>query len=1010
MNWQRIKRICRKGSRAAILALAISFAVPDVRVLAENPEWETQMAIPNAEEQVQGAEIPAALSGAETVIASGYAGTVEKDIAWTLTADGKLVIKGTGPMTDEPSFREYRNQITSVVISGAVTTIGKKAFSVCSNLTSISMPNTIESIGEDAFSYCQNLDGVKLPSSLKSIGVRAFFKCEKLSSVTIPSGVKEIPDYAFQACYKLEEVTVKEGVASIGAYAFCYCSELKKVKLPDSILKIGQQAFSNCAFEQFTIPKEIKRIEVRAFSYCEYLKAITIPEGVAAIEKDAFWHCLELEHVTLPETLTEIGSGAFYDCDVLREVIVPKSVVNIGIYALGYNTVYGENGEPYHRVEDFVIYGETGSGAQRYASESELTFCEIKKKAAILFEVRGGVGGNFRSVYEKNQEYGALPKVNRTGYLFQGWYTQASGGTQVTRQSICSGNGTLYAHWKAITYRIYFSGFSTVYHNSFSGWMPSMLCKYNASYELPEAVYSSVGYEFTGWYTEQDGSGTFYADRSTVKNLRKTNGANVYLYAAWKPITYKISYELAGGRNASGNPSLYTAEKPMVPLYDPTRTGYKFMGWFLEQEHRTQVTEINTGIAGDLTLYAKWKAKTYSIAFDANGGTGTMETLAKREYDKTYSLPENAFKRKGYHFLSWNTKPDGSGITYENLAKVKNLTASSGAVVTLYAIWKPKTYHIVFDANGGAGTMTALSKRVYDTVYRLPANTFVRDKYDFKGWNTKADGTGMTFADGAEVKNLSASSGAVVTLYAVWEEKEVTYTITYLLDGGTNNPGNPDCYTNKMQVTLQDPAKKGYTFAGWYLDQDYTNQVTCISLGTNGNLILYARFLPNTYKVVFKPNGGTGTDPAAIKKVPYDSEVAMPANPYTKTGYRFLGWNTKADGSGKNYKAESTAKNLTDKDGATVTLYAKWEPKKYSIVFDGNGADGGNMAALENCEYDAIYTLPANVYKNSGWIYAGWNTKKDGTGTQYADRAEVKNLSAKSGATVTLYAQWVKPK
>ena len=90
---------------------------------------------------------------------------------------------------------------------------------------------------------------------------------------------------------------------------------------------------------------------------------------------------------------------------------------------------------------------------------------------------------------------------------------------------------------------------------------------------------------------------------------------------------------------------------------------------------------------------------------------------------------------------------------------------------TFYALWQVNTYSIKFSANGGSGTMTDQTGLKYGTSYTLKANAYKRTGYTFNGWNTKADGSGTSYANKASVKNLSAKDGATVTLYARWKKK-----------------------------------------------------------------------------------------------------------------------------------------------------------------------------------------------------------------------------------------------
>ncbi|MBO7557366.1 MAG: InlB B-repeat-containing protein [Bacteroidaceae bacterium] len=151
--------------------------------------------------------------------------------------------------------------------------------------------------------------------------------------------------------------------------------------------------------------------------------------------------------------------------------------------------------------------------------------------------------------------------------------------------------------------------------------------------------------------------------------------------------SYNISYELNGGTNASSNPSTYTYNIGVASFANPTRTGYTFGGWYVDSSFSTVITSISTTAFGKVTLYAKWTANTYTVVYDANGGSGSMSDQTFT-YDQTQNLSANTFTYTGKLFDRWNTAANGSGTSYSDGQSVPNVTATNGARVTLYAQWK----------------------------------------------------------------------------------------------------------------------------------------------------------------------------------------------------------------------------------------------------------------------------------------------------------------------------------
>ncbi len=187
-------------------------------------------------------------------------------------------------------------------------------------------------------------------------------------------------------------------------------------------------------------------------------------------------------------------------------------------------------------------------------------------------------------------------------------------------------------------------------------------------------------------------------------------------------------------------------------------------------------------------------------------------------------------------------------------------------------VWSGRTisypqgsYTLSYDGNeADAGEMADETHLIELISFTLTANTYTREGYSFVGWNTAADGTGKTYKDKASVASLTNTDGETVTLYAMWkqdatqpdkpetpdtpdkpsnpEEEPDEYYITYKLDNGTNHKDNPECYTAGKEAELKDPTKEGHTFLGWFLDKDYTNQITKITTDLTGQITLYARW------------------------------------------------------------------------------------------------------------------------------------------------------------------------
>ncbi len=190
-----------------------------------------------------------------------------------------------------------------------------------------------------------------------------------------------------------------------------------------------------------------------------------------------------------------------------------------------------------------------------------------------------------------------------------------------------------------------------------------------------------------------------------------------------------------------------------------------------------------------------YEPEKYTVRFNANGGTGTMDNQVIR-IDESKKLAENQFEKDGDMFLEWNTKADGTGDSYADKEIVNNI-AGANQYITLYAIWKETiNYTVHFDANGGTGSMDD-QQFEYGTPDNLYLNTFTKNNRTFAKWNTEADGSGTDYEDGELVKKLTMEDNGVVTLYAMWAEDVYSNQSEVVFNG--NNSINTGMYLFSTQ-------------------------------------------------------------------------------------------------------------------------------------------------------------------------------------------------------------------
>lgn len=208
-------------------------------------------------------------------------------VTWQLTENTDdpstytLTIRGSGAMEDylmsgHQPWLSFRDQITSVVVSPGVTSIGNLAFTRFSKLIHVDIADSVVSIGEQAFSDCSRLTDITVPQSVTYIGVKAFDSCTNLSSITLSTNnITSIRPYTFSGCSKLSSIVIPDGVTSIQLGAFSNCTKLTSISIPGSVISIGPYAFRDCTnLTSITIPGSVTSIGEHVFTGCTSLNDI----------------------------------------------------------------------------------------------------------------------------------------------------------------------------------------------------------------------------------------------------------------------------------------------------------------------------------------------------------------------------------------------------------------------------------------------------------------------------------------------------------------------------------------------------------------------------------------------------------------------------------------------------------------------------------------------------------------------------------------------------------------
>ena len=445
----------------------------------------------------------------------------------------------------------------------------------------------------------------------------------------------------------------------------------------------------------------------------------------------------------------------------------------------------------------------------------------------------------------------------------------------------------------------------------------------------PESV---TGYTFQGWYTSPN-----FDPQSRVSVISSGSSGNLTLYA--KFLKYRV--EAADGFTFDYKNYDYPA---LIQTVSSSRTSIalsttiqvsKGCTWTLSRDiegfELIKTKNMSLVEGHNIAYVTVWYDEEYNVVYYldiyrlghrsyAYYADGEVYCESATVEEQTYLSAPEAPSKTGYTFNGWYAYnlPDSSEGFNPSLPVIGTTAATFpyrlDENVIFYAIFTPNVYTATFDVNGGKPLASETQNVTYDTPF-VPAAA-KRDGYTFVGWK---DDDGNVFKSLAQWKY-----DYPVTLTAQWSLN--TYEIIYNLNGGTNNKNNPATYTIESDtVTLVTPARTAYSFAGWFTDRNFTNEITEIAAGSFGNKTVYAKWTPVVYDIIYELDGGANDEnnPTTYTVETPTIEFAAPS----KTGYTFNGWYAEKDFSG------DSVTELPQSSYGNVTLYAKWTANKYTITY-----------------------------------------------------------------------------
>lgn len=444
----------------------------------------------------------------------------------------------------------------------------------------------------------------------------------------------------------------------------------------------------------------------------------------------------------------------------------------------------------------------------------------------------------------------------------------------------------------------------TVYTVSFDtmggGEVASQIIQDGGYVQYPAAP-EREGFVFLGWSLDPE-HGIEYEFNQPVHS-------NITLYAMWDQVELQVDFVTDGGTPIT--PQYIAYGDLITKPADPVKEGHEFTGWYSDTSLQ-EPFDFSVPVKTDLTLYAGWKANTYTVTFDPNGGVPEgLQTVTVLYGERVPSSEIVAPTMEGYDFKGWYYRGVGGLFSFSDpIVSDTELVAS----------WRRlDVYTITFSYENENNGTTEFTQEVYEDEFpQRPADP-ERPGHTFRGW----------FEDDLKTPfDFSSRLYTDVTVHGLWDANE--YTLSFNTCGG--NAINPVLveYFSSLAGKLPTPKRYGYDFAGWYYDSAYEVPVGSHDIVKfTSDTTIYAKWSPVEVVITFMNAGGSGVTEQTYK---YGDVVKEPEEP-SMSGRIFTGWYADADCT---IPFDFTAPISTEDD---FSIYAGWA-NVYSVAFEAEVPEG----------------------------------------------------------------------
>ena len=698
--------------------------------------------------------------------------------------------------------------------------------------------------------------------------------------------------------------------------------ELREVHL-EGVTEIQKGGIVSDSVETISMP-DVVNVGANAFKGFGWLESISLPKA-ETIGSSAFFNCTRMTSITL-ESVKTLETSSFENTNSLTKLTLPATIQTIKNIKFG--TVSQGNKVGTRLVMKGMTPPKVTKGAFSGISQNKISTVTVP------------VGALDAYLAQINAENSSAGLISKRETMWNNLYLREEGSYAVEY------------------YSEYVTGVKVAYVKAGEGITAEKV-----------ASATKAGNIFKGWNTKKNGTGEAFGEGSVP-----TDDITVYpVFAA--ACTIQVHQE--DGTTTKLEVEKGQAIRENLPAA-PTKEGYLFKGWNTSADGTGETVTADTVITENMDLYPIFEEDIppvveVRVVFDVDGQKSEVKVVKGEAIGS--NLPVNP-EKEGYTFKGWNTKADGTGeaVTAETVATDE---------MEVYAVFEQnpapiEEVRVIFDVDGVKSEVKVVKGEAIGS--KLPAAP-EKEGYTFKGWNTKADGTG-------EAVTAETVVSDDMEVYAVFEQNPAPIEevkVVFDVDGVKTEVKviKGEAIGSNLPV---DPTKDGYTFKGWNTKADGTGEAVTAETVVTNEMEVYAVFEQNPapieeVKVVIDVDG-VKSEVKVIKGEAIGSN--LPADP-TKEGYTFKGWNTKADGTGETV----TADTLVSDDLEVYAIFEKTETPK-----DPEKPDPGKGDDTKKPETPTPTPTPTTTPTNTN------TTKKNNTTTGTTTPASKTTTTAQTAKTV----------